>query len=90
MPVMDGFELCKNIKNDIKTSHIPLLMLTAKAMADDKIKGIDSGADAYISKPFDMNVVKSRLAQLLTAGRFYLINIITELLKPQKKNHFYR
>ena len=52
MPVMDGIELCKMIKNDIRTSHIPIMMITAKGMEIDKIKGIDSGADVYIAKTF--------------------------------------
>jgi len=65
MPVMDGFEFCKKVKNDIKISHIPLLMMTAKGMQVDKIKGIDSGADAYITKPFNMGVMKSHIKQLI-------------------------
>lgn len=67
MPNLDGYELCKKIKTNVKTSHIPLLMITAKAMTEEKIKGIDSGADAYLSKPFDMGVLKSTLSQLLTS-----------------------
>ena len=66
MPEMDGFEFCSNIKKDIKTSHIPILMLTAKTMADDRLKGIESGADVYLNKPFDMRVLKSYLTQMLT------------------------
>ena len=67
MPIMDGFEFCIKVKNDIKTSHIPLLMMTAKGMQIDKIKGIDSGADAYITKPFNMGVMKSHIKQLITS-----------------------
>ncbi|WP_299435518.1 hybrid sensor histidine kinase/response regulator transcription factor [uncultured Aquimarina sp.] len=66
MPEMDGFEFCSNIKKDLKTSHIPILMLTAKTMADDRLKGIESGADVYLSKPFDMRVLKSYLTQMLS------------------------
>ncbi|AXT57197.1 response regulator [Aquimarina sp. MMG015] len=66
MPEMDGFEFCSNIKKNIKTSHIPILMLTAKTMADDRLKGIESGADVYLNKPFDMRVLKSYLTQMLT------------------------
>ncbi|MFK7907419.1 MAG: two-component regulator propeller domain-containing protein [Chitinophagales bacterium] len=67
MPKMDGFGLCKKIKSDIRTCHIPLLMLTAKNNADDQVLGIDSGADAFISKPFNMHLLKSTLNQLLTS-----------------------
>ncbi len=67
MPVMDGYELCRNIKTNVKTSHIPLLMLTSKVMTEEKIKGINSGADAYLNKPFDMGILKSTLSQLLTS-----------------------
>ncbi|WP_299259385.1 hybrid sensor histidine kinase/response regulator transcription factor [uncultured Aquimarina sp.] len=66
MPEMDGFEFCLMIKKDIKTSHIPILMLTAKTMADDRLKGIESGADVYLNKPFDMRVLKSYLTQMLS------------------------
>lgn len=67
MPVMDGLELCKSIKADLKTSHIPLLMLSAKALVNDKLEGIDSGADIYLSKPFELDILKSSLAQLITS-----------------------
>ncbi|MEK9603091.1 MAG: two-component regulator propeller domain-containing protein [Flavobacteriaceae bacterium] len=65
MPSMDGFEFCHQIKNDIKTSHIPILMVTAKSMEVDRLKGIDSGADVYLNKPFSMDVLKSHLKQLI-------------------------
>lgn len=53
MPVMDGIEMTKRIKNDIETSHIPVVMLTAKSTIEDQILGIDSGAEAYLLKPFN-------------------------------------
>ena len=67
MPIMDGFEMCQKIKNDIRVSHIPLLMLTAKGMQIDRVKGIDSGADVYLNKPFNMHVLKAHLSQLLNS-----------------------
>ncbi|MFI8378194.1 two-component regulator propeller domain-containing protein [Leeuwenhoekiella sp. NPDC079379] len=65
MPKMNGVTLCSHLKSDLKTSHIPVLMLTAKAMADDWIEGLDSGADAYLNKPFNMAVMQSHLKQLV-------------------------
>jgi len=67
MPIMDGFELSERIKSELKTSHIPILMITAKGMQIDKVKGIDSGADVYLNKPFNMKVLKSHLKQLITS-----------------------
>ncbi len=52
MPVINGIELCKKIKNDINYSHLPVILLTAKTNSDAEIEGLESGADAYISKPF--------------------------------------
>lgn len=69
MPEMDGFEFCKIIKTDIRTSHIPLLMLTAKTRIDDRIEGISYGADAYMVKPFDMRLLKLRISQLITSRK---------------------
>ncbi|GGZ75339.1 two-component regulator propeller domain-containing protein [Algibacter mikhailovii] len=65
MPEMNGFEFCNKIKSDIKTSHIPLLMLTAKTRIEDRIEGVGFGADAYMAKPFDMRLLKVRLIQLI-------------------------
>ncbi|MEP5340202.1 MAG: two-component regulator propeller domain-containing protein [Algibacter sp.] len=67
MPEMDGFAFCKKIKTDIQTSHIPLLMLTAKTRIDDRLEGIELGADAYMVKPFDLRLLKLRLSQLITS-----------------------
>jgi YesN/AraC family two-component response regulator len=67
MPVMDGFEFCSQLKQDLKISHIPVLMLTAKAMTDDWVRGIDSGADVYLSKPFEMKVLRAQLKQIITS-----------------------
>ena len=73
MPEMNGFDLCIKLKNDLRFSHIPILMLTTKTMTDDWVEGIESGADAYMSKPFNMRILKSRLLQL-TTNRELLFN----------------
>ena len=56
MPVMDGIELCKKIKTNIEYSHIPVILLTAKNTITSKIQGLETGADAYIEKPFVWNI----------------------------------
>jgi signal transduction histidine kinase/DNA-binding response OmpR family regulator len=65
MPKMDGIELCARLKNNLQTCLIPVVMLTAKAMPENQIEGIESGADAYISKPFDLRVIKATVKNLL-------------------------
>lgn len=65
MPVMDGLECCRRIKSEISTSHIPVLMLTACALDNQRVEGYDSGADGYISKPFGSEVLKARCRSLI-------------------------
>lgn len=65
MPVLDGFDLCRKIKSDFRFCHIPVILLTAKATIDDQIKGFDIGADDYIIKPFDSELLKARVKNLL-------------------------
>jgi YesN/AraC family two-component response regulator len=65
MPQMDGFEVCNQLKNNILSSHIPIILLTALSDADKKIGGYSSGADAYITKPFDENILLAQLENLI-------------------------
>lgn len=69
MPRMDGFELCRRLKNDIETSHIPIILLTARADDDVRREGYESGADAYLSKPFNMEVLLARIRNLVEERR---------------------
>lgn len=66
MPVMDGFELCRAIKSDFTFSHIPVIMLTAKNTLQSKIEGLETGADAYIEKPFSPEHLQVQVANLLS------------------------
>ena len=65
MPVMDGMECCRHIKEEISTSHIPVLMLTACSMDEQRVQGYESGADGYLSKPFNSAVLRSKCASLI-------------------------
>ena len=65
MPVMNGLEFCQRVKNDTITSHIPVILLTARALSKHQIEGYESGADAYITKPFSADLLLARISNLL-------------------------
>ena len=65
MPNVDGIEFCNTIKSDINTSHIPFILLTAKSTIEDQISGIQTGADVYISKPFNIRYLMAHLHQII-------------------------
>jgi signal transduction histidine kinase/ligand-binding sensor domain-containing protein/DNA-binding NarL/FixJ family response regulator len=69
MPVMNGIEFCRSVKEDVRTSHIPVILLTAKDTVWDKEEGYESGADSYLTKPFSAKLLTSRVRNLLESRR---------------------
>ncbi|MCC6283244.1 MAG: response regulator [Saprospiraceae bacterium] len=69
MPGMDGLEFCRTLKNDLRTSHIPVVMLTARATTGDKIEGLQHGADAWLTKPFDQRELFATLQAVQESRR---------------------
>ena len=81
MPLKDGYQCCKEIKEGLETCHIPVIMLTAKIEDEDVVKGLEAGADDYILKPFKPNILKARVKSLIQ-GRISLKQMYANLLKP--------
>ncbi|MDR0659025.1 MAG: response regulator, partial [Mediterranea sp.] len=69
MPIMDGNEMCRELKKDVRTSHIPIILLTAKDSLHDREEGYQVGADSYITKPFSASLLHSRVNNLLRTRR---------------------
>ena len=90
MPKLDGFKLCEILKTDARTSHIPLIILTAKSTMQDKISGLELGADEYIMKPFEELELKARIQNLLVQ-RKRLHDHFNKygFFEIEKKNKFY-
>ena len=65
MPITDGITLCRRIKGDIRTSHIPVILLTAKSAKDSQLVGLEAGADDYISKPFNLEMLLLKVRHLI-------------------------
>jgi len=69
MPNLDGFELCRRVKQDIRVSHIPIILLTAKAGEENKYKGLEAGAEDYIAKPFNMEMLTLKVSRIIERQR---------------------
>jgi len=65
MPEMDGVTLCKKMKANININHIPIILLTARSSDEDKAEGFEIGADAYVAKPFNLELLRKRIANIL-------------------------
>jgi DNA-binding response OmpR family regulator len=81
MPVMDGIALCKEVKNNINTSHIPVFLLTAKSEQEHQLSGLDVGADDYITKPFQIETLKLRILNTINV-RKTILEKFSSNLKP--------
>lgn len=79
MPEMDGLDLCQHVKTEIETSHIPIVLLTAKSMTSDELQGLEAGADDYITKPFSMDVLRQRILKLIERSQQQHKRFATEI-----------
>ncbi|WP_246255433.1 hybrid sensor histidine kinase/response regulator transcription factor [Cyclobacterium plantarum] len=85
MPEMDGIEFCARIKNDVKSSHIPVLLLTAKSSHIHQLEGYESGADDYITKPFPLDLLQAKIENLLESRNKFQLQFKQTLdLSPEK------
>lgn len=88
MPEMDGLEFTRKLKSDIRTSHIPLILLTALSSHENKIEGLEVGADSYIAKPFNKKHLQVRVKQLIESRqqlrKHYQQDVITQFVKENK------
>jgi CheY-like chemotaxis protein len=85
MPYCSGIELCKRVKGDLRTSHIPVILLTAKTTVDEQIEGIETGADAYVTKPFNIQLLGVQINQLIHSRRELYAHYSQDVyLRPNK------
>jgi len=85
MPEMDGLTLCTKFKTDTKTSHIPIILLTAKTSHNDQVSGLETGADIYISKPFSIQLLQLNVRNLLDTKEKMRLRFSNQPLLPVKK-----
>ncbi len=91
MPEMDGLEFTKKLKSDVRTSHIPIILLTALSSHENKIEGLETGADSYIAKPFNKKHLQVRVKHLIESRqqmrKHYQQDVITQFVKENKISH---
>lgn len=85
MPVMDGLECCRRLKSELQTSQIPVILLTAYAMDDQRIQGYECGADSYITKPFSTALLKARVRSLIDQRRRTRQDTTTTITEVQQE-----
>lgn len=90
MPVMDGFEFLEKIKNNISTEHIPVILLTARSMLESKLQGLKTGADDYVTKPFNIDELVIRAENLIESRRkLRRTPIVPDKIKVQSKDDLF-
>lgn len=80
MPEMDGIEMLRRLRADMATSHIPVVLLTAKTSIENQIEGLEYGADAYVTKPFSATFLKARVKNLLSGRKLLQASLLTRLM----------
>ncbi len=88
MPEMDGLTLCRKIKKNVNINHIPVILLTAKNSEEDNMEGLDIGVDAYITKPFNIDIVKKTIDNIIK-NREVLRNCFTGSQEQEVKKPIY-
>jgi len=84
MPVMDGIELCHELKSNVKTSHIPIILLTARTSLIYRIEGLETGADDYLTKPFSSKLLQARVSNLIASRKRMIDQFKKEVLLDPK------
>jgi len=85
MPDMDGITLCRKLKNDLRTSHIPIIILTARTTEESNLEGLEAGADVYIQKPFNFDILKAQVRSLIDSREKIRINFSKNIiLQPRE------
>jgi len=86
LPGVSGIDLTKSLKSKIETSHIPVIMLTAKSGEDDMLKGLQTGADSYLTKPFNVDILRAQVDSLLASREAFRVRFSGKLsLEPSEE-----
>lgn len=86
MPIMNGLEMCENLQNNNETSHIPIILLTAKNTTDTKLKGLEYGAIEFIQKPFDIKELQLKTHNILTSHEKVFSNFASQYISTPKQS----
>ncbi|GJM33615.1 MAG: hybrid sensor histidine kinase/response regulator [Saprospiraceae bacterium] len=89
MPIMDGYSLCKQLKVNIQTAHIPIILLTARSSFESRMKGLKIGADAYLTKPFNTDELKVHIENLVSTRKKLQERYSTQIGKAKKDTAFF-